>query len=99
MVMPIYMRRRRTIETLKLPKLELANVMKLLSERRIIDQEVVFVPRQKSYNTVVVFTQQRGVNPMGELFGKIEMQPHINAALPGQLCCPLGVLHEYHGTR
>ena len=57
MVMPIDMRRRRAVETFKLLKLDLENIFKLLSQCGIIDQEVVLVPSQKSYNTAMVIAK------------------------------------------
>ena len=55
--MPVYMRWRNAVESFKLPELYLKNIFKLFSECGIIDQEVVLVSGQKSYNAVVVIAK------------------------------------------
>ena len=71
---------------------------KSLSQKRIVDNERVFVSPKKSANPLLIQAQRRRDFRSGETLGKINVQSNIETRSCCQRGCTFRVLHEYHRT-
>ena len=71
---------------------------KSLSQKRIVDNERVFVSPKKSANPLLIQAQRRRDFRSGETLGKIDVQSNIETRSCCQRGCTFRVLHEYHRT-
>ena len=71
---------------------------KSLSQKRIVDNERVFVSPQKSANPLLIQAQRRRDFRSGETLGKIDVQSNIETRSCCQRGCTFRILHENHRT-